>query len=701
MADIEVKIDLQETELDTIDKIKTTNNVSNVSIPLVDGEFSKIATKNNGANLKSWATGYLSLFDGFVGGKDTQLVEQGGYNGYVFGAVDDNGELEVSIEINGANIDSIIIYGDKKANQFAIEGYIGDDATNIIYSDDNEFEVKFNEAGSIQKITFTKWNRANYNACITSIGVIANELFLGKQWIKNIEILSESNPNAEGVFYGITGDTGSLEFVDVDGRLKDYAESGIISKSNLPIEIYVNKNKVRELTTLETTYNSTNKNLQFNVSNSINLFDKSELAGRNENTVVFLNQTKNMDYMEYGLGTLLNVLLMILRGSGDRLEEIAQRRTKHDVNAEVETTIYQYLQNIKFPFVLYSTQTYKELLDSALSFAQLSLIKKDNGSLELVSMRPYKMSDEKVVYIPKSNQFSPLTTDVILNNKYTNTTAQLNVVAKDFKEVVSQNYYLRDANNNLVLSGINDTATSFVASTGRTNICFFLTIESQNPIYDFMRTRNATNQRPIVYEVYIDDSRSTYNYGYTTSNETKENFEFKDTGGVSTQTEITLLTRYTTASSNTFAIKIDVTKDISEVQSIRLSMKANTYNFNNLGLTYNSSTDNICELPTSSIYFTDVYYQDETSIPIFDYVSQCVLKDYKTGLHTAKISISCDNYYYKEDNVLAKDWRNGQVVELHDIVSIEGDNRLWRVVGRNFRKNGVPMVDLTLKEIKT
>lgn len=95
-----------------------------------------------------------------------------------------------------------------------------------------------------------------------------------------------------------------------------------------------------------------------------------------------------------------------------------------------------------------------------------------------------------------------------------------------------------------------------------------------------------------------------------------------------------------------------------------------------------------------------------------NYAKTLLHNTYQKGLLTATTSISCSDYYYDDGN-LAKEWANGEIIKVGDIVRIDSDNngtsashygdgepRLWRVSGRKFRYAGVPMIDLELQELK-
>ena len=114
---------------------------------------------------------------------------------------------------------------------------------------------------------------------------------------------------------------------------------------------------------------------------------------------------------------------------------------------------------------------------------------------------------------------------------------------------------------------------------------------------------------------------------------------------------------------------------------------------------------------------TRVSYIDfENAIALFaksiDIIKNNILDDYSNGISNASITVACSNYYDINGN-LAKDWSKGEIIQVGDIVRVDKDNegnsassykdgtpKLWRVTGRTFRKQGVPLIDLELQEIR-
>ena len=676
MADIQVRIQLNAgVDGDQIHRVsfdKGTNNVSKL--------VGQQTTQNSGKNLISWGeNGLISLSDGYVGGSNSTLGKQNGYNGFVFGVVPESKEYSVEVILEGSNIDSVTFYGDKTANQFPTRAIVNGE---YIYSDDGEWSIVFPNTADTQTITFDMWNRPNYNACFTHISVLVQTLILDKKWIKNVESLSQSTDRPNELFYGVIPNSGYLEILDINGEIKDYVESGIIEISNTPITIYANGKQVQQHISSDTSYRIENKTLEIQLTN---LLEK-------ENNEISFYELYNLNYVN---DTSLYLVLSGIFGQ-DFVDKISQGHLKID-NYGNESKILDYIQSINIGNVIIKPDSYRNIISNLLTVAQLNLITNDSGETKLVSSRPYKLESEKVIVIPKKNQFSELSMDVILKNKYDNVECNFYKIYDSIENVFEKTYNIRDSEGNLHLSNINETATYFIDNNGDTNICFFITITSENPIYQFNVSLSEDSVNPYYMSVGTDTESTGGNLqGIPTSNLSKEEFVFRNSQNAD---QIVRLTKYDSLNSHTFAVQFDLKESIYNwvPSKIYLSINAKSYSINNETIRYNNNAKNICVI-NDNIFLSNTTEFDEENI--FDYISRCILYDYKDGIKTAKITISCSNYYFENENIVAKNWSVGEIIEVHDIVKIEGNDKLWRVTGRNFRKQGVPMIDLELQEIK-
>lgn len=93
-------------------------------------------------------------------------------------------------------------------------------------------------------------------------------------------------------------------------------------------------------------------------------------------------------------------------------------------------------------------------------------------------------------------------------------------------------------------------------------------------------------------------------------------------------------------------------------------------------------------------------------------ISQNITSDYANGIETMRLTVCCADY--KDTyGVVRKHWDKGEIFQVGDIVRVDRDNngtpavtykngteKLWKVTGRTFRNEGVPLIDLELQEVK-
>ena len=65
-----------------------------------------------------------------------------------------------------------------------------------------------------------------------------------------------------------------------------------------------------------------------------------------------------------------------------------------------------------------------------------------------------------------------------------------------------------------------------------------------------------------------------------------------------------------------------------------------------------------------------------------------ILDDYNSGVPTATIDLFCG----------LKDWKNGEIIQPNDVLTIEGEDGYWRVTGRTFKYAGAPTLSLELQK---
>ena len=799
MADVSIKIQLQDTIEDIIGGVsadKATNNVSSI--------VSKNTQKNDGTPLLSFAPGYIKFdVDGNLVNADGvagRAILEGSYNGFVFGATNESGEYSVTLTITGSHIDSLIFYGDRLANQFPTEAYLDGDTANKIYSDDSIWAIVFDTSTTSHTVTFTKWNRANYNACFTHIAVLRNELWLDKAWIKNVESVSQCTGQPNEIFYGVIANSGSAEILDRNGELLDYITDGIIDNSNLPVSIWANGKQVQAHITNDSDYDTNSITLSFEMTNDFENWNSINYSGYN------YPETSKSAY---------EMLVAVLSDIGYSLIEIDEMLDKNIIVGNLinenstEMSIKSYLQSIIIQYPYLEADTVKNTIDKVCVLAQLQVYKDDDDKIKFISARPIATSNEllNTIVIPSKCQQSQFSENKILKNKYdaieidkfmvsnqvnfntivhsiytdnpityTENSDDIDITVSEFTissdgivssyVYIKENYYnsietiskyseynlkkilniytgLDSDGNNNIKSNIEYTLKTSSTSEGNIIITSYSKpdrfnngsatgyvieedindnftetsdesglIERENPIsisneytvsrpgVSFIATANASTN------LTNKDNLSTVEYTMDSDN----NYVFNITTIVGEKTH--KLQGFTTTSETPSSIQITGSTEEIIPKSLNITLYGDVREISFSKTSASSSNINESKHPISIT--SNELISDKTmlnNIEIVDIIKNNILFDYQHGIADATITITCSNYYDKDGNLII-DWSKGETVQVGNIVRVDKDNesnsasyykdgspRLWRVTGRTFRKQGVPLIDLELQEI--
>lgn len=691
MADIKVVIQLQDTVEDIIEKLGSSTKVNNASIQKTSGSFGYLSTKSDGINMKSWAkqtykndeyVGSLSLADGYVGGANTKLIEQYGYNGYVFGAVPESKQLTVTLEVRGENIDSIIIYGDKNANQFPTKAYRDGDPNDIIYSDDATWAIKFDSPLGSHSITFLEWNRANYNACITYIAELKNKLYLDKSWVKSVESLSQSTGQPKEIYYGVVPSSGNIEILDVEGEIYDYINDGIIESSNLPLSIWVGDSLCYSHIIKDSEYN--NKIFPIQNTDILNSWFNFKIKPyvRNANADTLMGYFKNTMTLDFGFTT-------------EYVEEMCSNIIRDNKTAQ------EIMQLIKIPYQYHKCTNLLDFINAICNVCQFCIFCDNKGIPKFVNGNP-SLETDTILSIPTRHQYSVPERDVIVKNKIKNIRYIERSFEENIKDICGRTFYLRDSNENWDISSLDNGK---VVKIGTTNyLCFFLECSDSNS--EFITSSGVTYT--FADNVKSDGAERT-GKGYILELDetyTKENYNFSNLQGNCCE-----LKKYRTLNSKTFALSVELPSDYAtKTKEVSVAIVQKCVSIINTEKLYNSETSNVHEFKNSDFISKQTQYNYTQDIYAYN-ISQ-IINNYKHGVSVAKITIGCEDIYDINGNKI-KDWSLGHVVEVGDVVRVDKNNNgnslwsykdgspmYWKVTGRNFRKVGVPMIDLELQEVR-
>ena len=727
MADVKIRFAVNpDAETEKLGDIYVDNvdKVSNTSFAIDDdGKYQEQpAEAINGVEALSWAKGYLVFnANGYLANEDTQsgvLTSEQEPQEFVWGATDSNGYYEVKVSFrNATNLDAVVFYGDTVANQFPTMAFL-DNSTDPIYSDDARWAIKFSEQSAEHSIRFVQWNRPNYNAVLTKIAVMPAYVEIDKySGLKSVESLSQSTGQPKEIFYGIVPSTGTIEVVDVGGEIEDMVRDGVIPVSNMPVEILVNENSVQYHISTETSYSLQSRLLNLNLTAKLESW---------ENIKFYYGKCGYYTYI------LLSVLASALSlvGYKDEMTKIFTENYTPYILAEqiiigsgenvFKTSVKDYLMKIRSPLgYMYSNGTnVREIVDEICTIAQLNLIEQDDGRLRFVSARPIIDADVNIIHLPKRSQKSVPDRDLFIKNKYNNAKIVESVLTHSFGAILNEDYYLRDDDNNLDYSQIGDDV-QILEDNDNYYVCFFKTATTNGALSRFDNSIYSQSVKPISFEFEFENMSMSANrggVGFPTSNLSKEEFVFNTSMGADGAIR---LTQYSTLTSETFAIcarypKLTPSNENSVVTKLHISIYGNQYSLSNREVVLNDNS-NICELSFSDGLMTSSLYCNNYgfgNINMYSMIANNIVSDYSMGINTLNLSVACLNYY-DNNGILVKDWSKGEILQVGDIVQVDKDNNgtsavtyasgepmRFRITGRTFRKQGVPMLDLELQEVK-
>lgn len=736
MADIKLRIEVNEnSETQKISTVANDNAVnSTISSGSIrqneSGQYEWVASnQTHSFNPISWRKGYLKFNDGgnidnvvSTGGK---LVDEQNNENFVWGIVPESKEYRVRLTITGEtnNLKTIVVYGDTFSNQFPTEATIDDSAT--IYNDDYKWVINLGEDKLSHTIEFTKWNVAGVNAILTDISVTLQYYDIDKvNGLKNVESLSQSTGQPKGIFYGVIPSVGNAEVLDVNGEIYDMVKDGLIPNSNVNIQIIANDKTVQKHTTTDSEY-SRDKNFTMQYENKLSKWDNLQYGGRS------LTEETNL----YSI--LSEVLLSLNEYSQDDIDEMLDTIIVYG-NENSEGSVKEYLENITIKYPYLKSATFRQTIDKICNIAQLNVIANEENKIKFVSARPRVSINNNVFVIPTKNQLSTPNKDFILKNKYdrtnisiveairnedsvsmftTPTYSAMEIDVDTFKydpyqknsganieyfsvvktsDVTDREYTLFAQRIKFELKpeigfDFNETANNIIfnitktfapnTNTSRPDSYNFVSSNSTQYLraieVDYMPTLENTNcgqSYPVyVYYDYISKNKITgyllFYVGFWFNDKISEGEHFLDT-------TITVLVKNTLSNEN-------ITKTIGSGNNY-IDITGNE-------LLNNTTKYNDLEMPTV--------------------IGNNIINDYKNGITTANVTISCSDYY-DINGTKVIDWASGEMIQVGDIVRVDKDNKgnslwnyangspmYWKVTGRNFRKNGVPLIDLELQEI--
>lgn len=524
------------------------------------------------------------------------------------------------------------------------------------------------------------------------------ELELGRAFIDDLESETQSTPDAKGINYGVLANSGSAKIRDLNGNIKNDILNGTLPNSNVETNLYVNGKLMQSHITTDSDY-STDNMFSIQMTNTLAKWDTLQYNGR------------NLTY-ETSLYQILVDVLTTIRYNQVEIDNMLDYK---------ENSIKVYLESIIIPYPYLLNGTIREAIDKICLIAQLSVIENDNGEIKFISARPRKVSTDNVLKLSPTQIVGQPQKDIILKNKYdgikifnNNIVEELNTSLYSSKTIYCCKDRVFIGNN----EGVNDPQYNVIGVEGDVQYAFQFNYALKLSDLDMLFYRDLSTlelECNISYNNYIYKNRqySSDEYPSTTkrikltyiSREIEQGFAYSDAQNgyqpfvYNARIENDyLIIRGQIPYQRSLGSAVDTSKvyNANFVQSFTFNILKTTYNV--VEEEYSSGSSQI-ELSTNEL---------SQSVFFYDTIPQ----DYSNGLSTARISIFCTDVY-DINGVKRKDWSQGQVIEVGDIIRVDKDNggnslwtyangepMLWKVVGRKFKMSGSPLIDLELQEIK-
>lgn len=502
------------------------------------------------------------------------------------------------------------------------------------------------------------------------------EIAWDKRWIKNIEIRMQSSTDASQINYGIVPSSGTIKLVDIDGSIKEYIETNQMAKSNLRIQVYVNGLLVHTLISSNSMYSTTDNTLEITLSSVLSKFDKMLYEGHRFSQV-----------------NAFSLLCEILSVGGYSENDVENMTSNTIISNNNFYTISNYLKSISIGHPKVSQMTVAQAINMICGLSQTQCIEDEYGEPKFISGTSSKRQNlGSIVYIPANNQYSDFDCDLFVDNKIeqvkvnynefeTSETMQ-NVATYPVKVYNGNDFVATDTNYNPLFPSGQLGSSGTVSTTYRGVVTNrFVKKQEDNVVPDsidssFVVKVSSTFSGGTIVE--DDISSRTWNQqpqnssGYISVNDSEMSTLFfnvyvrDNSGGMITR---------------------------QNVNDFTVNAYKKTYSFVEKKETYGNDSENNIEISNSLFRPSTVIGQT----PIYQIIKNNILSEYSNGLLTATTTVSFADYYNLNNTKIINS-NNGEMFRLGQVVKIQNDNKYWEITGIRFRKIGVPMLDLEMRE---
>lgn len=684
-------------ELDDVKQVSGSNGLSMASD---DGSNDLDLVFDDDDNLSSYAVSGSSVED------EEDPVE------FIWGIVPSNGEYTVKLTFtNAETLRSVTVVGDSEVNQFPTKAII--DGVSHLSNSSISWDIKFNDENDTHTLEFTKWNKINYNACLTSIAPTLGYLELGKEHLSGFSSITQLTTNPSGINFGMVANSGNTEINDIDGEIKEYISDGKIESSNVKVEVFVNGNKIQTHLTSDSEYIEQDRALSLQLTNDISKmndvvvnFPTYHISGGGESLKTILTQCfTNIGYVsgvDYSLG---NTIFLEQADNGYSL---------------VEVTVSNYLDRFEIKYPYFVNLSLSNIIKSVCEIAQLNCFKDENNRIMFVPANPIRSStDTEFIHIPRYAQIQDPERSLFIKNKYDNVSYKTRKITKSYSVAFEKEYNIFDEETLQWHTNELGENSRIYWEGNIMYVCFFVTINtSENELNDY----NVAYDRDGIHAwSYMITSTNEIGHGGDRTLYSQTDLDVSEinwsslSGGA-----VYRMLKYETATNAIFAVKLkfDGATDSGAPKKVSLTLRSKKYSVTTSDTKTMNNLSRVFELPYNTLFSEDntYTYRNGSVINMYDYCKNNIIRYYRDGVQTLKLRVFAMDYYAYGLNSKYKviDFTNkGEIFKLNQNIVVDEDNSgnsmfkykdgtdiVWRITSINFDYDNASYIDLELQESK-
>lgn len=544
------------------------------------------------------------------------------------------------------------------------------------------------------------------------------DLELGKEWIDDLTVLSQSSSNPSDINYEMLASSGSIDLRDLDGELEHYIKTGEIDDSSLPIQIYINDNYLQKFVTSDNTYSKVNQKLQLALTDSLSNWD----------TLIYDGKTLSRNEID-----AYNLLCEVLIDFG---------YSEFDIDDMISKNSKIILQNITIAKPYLKKDTYRNTINKFCQLAQLNVYTKkvrSNLSAEyifipvFVNARPISYPLENLISdgenkdlknalkINKYQMISNPETELILKNKYDGIEIQEYSLEESPDDILYKSNELICCNNDTyignnigvnekqydVYGGIKEDESDPTKWIGWLQFNFSLDMRKLNKILyndiskikitiftnesynedEGTKITNTQESNLIWYEKELEYHE--FNMPRIYKNKQYFNIYYckiDDNGLLNIRCQIIWATQLTSTIKSEY------------LQNFTFNILKTTYSENQT--IFSKGTKRI-KLDSNELIQKDTMYGSKT---ICNRLYENINSDYSNGVATGKVKLFCTDYFNSDGNKI-KDWEQGDIINVQDIIynnddkNNDGSQKYYKITSSQFNYSGSHNLDVNYQEM--